>query len=450
MLPLMELPLKAYTKENLPHNGKIPSNMEIKAKNSCHLFQIFFEITKKNNYKKEILPIELFDNSVNEVLAINIRLKNKDENYFNKNNEQIEVKEFYQDIYTLEELKNNVKGFEWFTDLANFKEAFIKSIKKNNFELFVIKNILLLNIKIINYFGDEGICNLIIRPYLGSLSPNYFSNFSSIKNNTKNKNKNNTNKSSTKKEKQKEKEKEKNIISTPLNTTLINKKRLRYRPQKDSSSTKDISSISISNSNNSNNIENEKSQSDHEYFFNELPKFEPDALAKESKIIKENKEESLIGDAISNFSKKYRLLFRASRDGDSANRFHDICDKYSNLIVLIITQKGQRFGGFTSSKFRSSSHLKFDNNAFLFSLDNKKVFNIIPGQYAIYCYDNTGPCFSKGSLYVPNNFFSKYGKTRIAGGPFQFKKDYELNNGNEKFLIKELEIFQVKIEENNF
>ena len=449
MLPLMELPLKAYTKENLPHNGKIPSNMEIKAKNSCHLFQIFFEITKKNNYKKEILPIELFDNSVNEVLAINIRLKNKDQNYFNKNNEQIEVKEFYQDIYTLEELKNNVKGFEWFTDLANFKEAFIKSIKKNNFELFVIKNILLLNIKIINYFGDEGICNLIIRPYLGSLSPNYFSNFSSIKNNTKNKNKNNTNKSSTKKEKQKEKEKEKNIISTPLNTTLINKKRLRYRPQKDSSSTKDISSISISNSN---NIENEKSQSqsDHEYFFNELPKFEPDALAKESKIIKENKEESLIGDAISNFSKKYRLLFRASRDGDSANRFHDICDKYSNLIVLIITQKGQRFGGFTSSKFRSSSHLKFDNNAFLFSLDNKKVFNIIPGQYAIYCYDNTGPCFSKGSLYVPNNFFSKYGKTRIAGGPFQFKKDYELNNGNEKFLIKELEIFQVKIEENNF
>ena len=95
-------------------------------------------------------------------------------------------------------------------------------------------------------------------------------------------------------------------------------------------------------------------------------------------------------------------------------------------------------------------HLKFDNNAFLFSLDNKKVFNIIPGQYAIYCYDNTGPCFSKGSLYVPNNFFTKYGKTRIAGGPFQFKKDYELNNGIEKFLIKELEIFQVKIEGTNY
>ena len=46
-----------------------------------------------------------------------------------------------------------------------------------------------------------------------------------------------------------------------------------------------------------------------------------------------------------------------------------------------------------------------------------------------------------------NSFFTKYGKTRMAGGPFQFKKDYELNNGTEKFLIKELEVFQVKIDE---
>ena len=116
------------------------------------------------------------------------------------------------------------------------------------------------------------------------------------------------------------------------------------------------------------------------------------------------------------------------------------------MIILIKTKKGARFGGYTSSKFRCSAHLKFDNNAFLFSLDNKKVFNIIPGEYAIYCYDNTGPCFSKASLYIPNSFFSKPGKTSKAGGPFQFKKDYELNRGVEKFLVDELEIFQVKLD----
>ena len=104
-----------------------------------------------------------------------------------------------------------------------------------------------------------------------------------------------------------------------------------------------------------------------------------------------------------------------------------MCDKYANLIILIKTKKGARFGGFTSAKFRSTSHLKFDNNAFLFSLDNHEVFKIIPGQYAIYCYENSGPCFAKGSLYIPNGFFKKCGKTSLAGGPYQFKKDYELN-----------------------
>jgi hypothetical protein len=238
-------------------------------------------------------------------------------------------------------------------------------------------------------------------------------------------------------------EKEKENLSE--NNSLLIKKRLRNKEIIQKVKTTDISNKYM---------ENEKSQSESisisiDETKIDLPEFRMDSLAQESKIIKKMEEETLIGDAISNSpQKKYRLIYRASRDGDSANKFHYLCDKYSNLIILIETQLGIKFGGYTSSKFRSSSHLKFDNNAFLFSLDQMKVFNILPGHYAIYCYDNTGPCFSKGSLYVPNSFFTKYGKTGIAGGPFQFRKDYELNNGKEKFLIKELEVFQVKIEDN--
>ena len=179
-----------------------------------------------------------------------------------------------------------------------------------------------------------------------------------------------------------------------------------------------------------------------------LPEFEIDGLLKESQIVKDMEEELLIADMITILkTKKYRLLYRASRDGDSANKFHSICDNSNNLIILVQTQKGLRFGGFTSNKFKVSSHMKYDNNAFLFSLDLKKVFKIAPGEYAIYCYYNSGPCFSQGSLYIPNNFFKKFGKTSLAGGPYQFKEDYEINNGEEKFLVKELEIFQVQIDE---
>ena len=93
------------------------------------------------------------------------------------------VNEYYQDIYTLEELKNNVNSFEWFTDLKDFKQEFIKAIIDKNFELLVIKNLLLLNINISNIFGDKGICNLLIRPYINSkIPPNYFWNQSSKNN----------------------------------------------------------------------------------------------------------------------------------------------------------------------------------------------------------------------------------------------------------------------------
>lgn len=423
-----------------PETKEIPYTTEIKSNNSFHKFELCLQIAEKTLFEEKLRPIELFNTSVENVLSISLRLLTKNKSFYNKNNELLVVTEFYQDIYTIEELKNNIKGFEFFTELIDFKRAIIAGIEKKEFELLIIKNTVLLNVNIKNYFNITKTFSIIARPSINKI----FQGKNSLdKNNYTNKEiscRNNFNKKNTKiilDEKEKE-----NISEN--NSTLI-KKKLRNKEIVQTINKQDISD---------NLIENQKSQNES---FNisidetkiELPEFQMDSLAQESKIIEKMEQEILIGDAISNSpDKKYRLIYRASRDGDSANKFHYLCDKYSNLIILIETQKGLKFGGYTSSKFRSSSHLKFDNNAFLFSLDQMKIFNILPGHYAIYCYDNTGPCFSKGSLYVPNSFFTKYGKTRIAGGPFQFRKDYELNNGKEKFLIKELEVFQVKIDDN--
>ena len=90
--------------------------------------------------------------------------------------------------------------------------------------------------------------------------------------------------------------------------------------------------------------------------------------------------------------------------------------------------------------------MKIDNNAFLFSLDLKKIYDITPDKYAIDCNPKCGPSFSGGSLFIPDNFFGKFGKTCVAGGPYKFGKDYELNSGKKNFIVKEMEIFQIKIE----
>ena len=423
------------------------SNMLLQVNNCIHSFYINIEILKKSSFNIIMQSKRLFPISAEEVLSITARLVNTNKKDFNKNLEEIETSNIYQDIYTLAELKNNNKGFEFF-DLFDFKKAFINAIKEEKYELLLIKNILILELDTLNIFGTKNLCKLIIRSSSDSnaisnnqlkelfdVSRNKITNNSKIIENEKN-----------------------NTPTTPItkkcdnknqNNLLINKKRLRAYELKNKIIYEDnIPSLPSSEENKSQNESTDSCVTKLYKDIISLPEFQPDTLSKESKILDSYDEEDLIENAISTITKnkKYRLLFRASRDGDKANTFHSLCDKYSNLIILIKTKKGARFGGYTSSKFRSSAHLKFDNNAFLFSLDNKKVFNIIPGEYAIYCYDNTGPCFSKTSLYIPNSFFSKPGKTSKAGGPFQFKKDYELNRGVEKFLVDELEIFQVKLD----
>ena len=447
----------------------------IKSKNSCYIFKISFNISTIQTIPEEFRPKILFEFSKNEeeLMIIKAELLNKDKFYFNEKNEEMEVSEVFYEIYSLAELKNNTEGCEWFNELYEFKNAFLKGINNNNFELLIIKNVLLFNINIINIFGNNLNCYLILRPY--SKQINNKINFDSTCN--VNINENGHKAIELINSKYEKKKANSNVLKInpfiepkdmifnkenfELNKEFLEKKRIKLRKNRNKhliSDSKKINNqlvdkpkIFKNNNENKNNLSdmiNEVLEEINKGGNFKIPEFEIDGLLKESQIVKDIEEVSLIGDMITILkNKKYRLLYRASRDGDSANKFHSICDNSNNLIILVQTQKGLRFGGFTSNKFKVSSHMKYDNNAFLFSLDLKKVYKIVPGEYAIYCYYNSGPCFSQGSLYIPNNFFKKYGKTSITGGPYQFKEDYEINNGEEKFLVKELEIFQVQIDE---
>ena len=147
------------------HNPKqISKNIVMKTANSCHIFKMNFDIRKKTLNKENLTPNELFDTSADEAMSISAQLIDKDQKFFNKSNEGIVVNEFYQDIYTLQELKKNYKGFEYFMGLEEFEESFIMALKENKFELLIIKDLLLLNVTIKNYFLDSKTINLIIRP----------------------------------------------------------------------------------------------------------------------------------------------------------------------------------------------------------------------------------------------------------------------------------------------
>jgi BTB/POZ domain-containing protein KCTD9 len=67
-------------------------------------------------------------------------------------------------------------------------------------------------------------------------------------------------------------------------------------------------------------------------------------------------------------SKNGRLLYRATRDGFTAQAFHSKCDIKGNTITLIKTDSDYVFGGFSINQWNSLSSWSYDSTAFIFSL----------------------------------------------------------------------------------
>ena len=87
---------------------------------------------------------------------------------------------------------------------------------------------------------------------------------------------------------------------------------------------------------------------------------------------------------------------------------------------------------------------KADNEAFLFSLNKMKIYNIVKGNKAIGCCPKLGPFFV-GGFKIFDNCLTKGGCTFVKGLNYELDRDFELNNGEENFKIKDLEVYEIKI-----
>ena len=97
--------------------------------------------------------------------------------------------------------------------------------------------------------------------------------------------------------------------------------------------------------------------------------------------------------------KEIKKLYQASFDGGDSVNFHNKCDNIPNTLVLIKSEGQRRFGGFTPIPWKSEGGYMKDRNmiTFVFSLDNKKVYNLLnPDCAAVYHDKNSGPCFGDG------------------------------------------------------
>ena len=144
-------------------------------------------------------------------------------------------------------------------------------------------------------------------------------------------------------------------------------------------------------------------------------------------------------------SMEAKLLYRKTKDGDSYEIFHKLCDKKGKTLTLI---KAENFiiGAYTPIDWDvSHDGWKNDNESFIFSLTNNKIYRKKEkSTESLYCGKNEGPWY--GGIGSRNK--------NMSLGEFQFsRKGYEFygniddiipNEGKTRFFdIDELEIFQL-------
>ena len=152
-----------------------------------------------------------------------------------------------------------------------------------------------------------------------------------------------------------------------------------------------------------------------------------------------------------------RILYKATMHGDNVIRFQEKTKMHNHILILIKTKKGNRFGGYTSLNFEpiqmagfSADVEKSDQSAFLFNLDEKKVYNVKHHFSAIYCDYFFVLHFGEGDLVVWNYFLSKGGMSDFPENFGQGANKGDLTREGRKFEIEELEAYHISFYESQF
>ena len=151
-----------------------------------------------------------------------------------------------------------------------------------------------------------------------------------------------------------------------------------------------------------------------------------------------------------------KLIYSSENEDDKASTFHKKCDNIAPTLTLIETKEGFRYGGFTTQCWESTEQSKFkkDKNAFIFSLDTEKKYDVTDEEKSIQCSMYWGPYFGEGgAICVPDNFLEEKNAFYQWPSSYDITEKDELTFGQEHNInVSKYEVFEIVInnnEENN-
>jgi len=222
-----------------------------------------------------------------------------------------------------------------------------------------------------------------------------------------------------------------NIIKIPLNKSIVNNKSIILSLYEKNNQLKEKIKL----------LE-EKLENDYEKIRTRLIKKDIKGYSENLLFIEKEIEKQLKKNVIS-----YDLLYKATRDGDKSENFHSKCDNIENTLVIIKTTNGKIFGGFTTKLWNHSGYVK-DPLAFVFSINNQKIYNIVDninGERAIYSHNSYGPCFGcQTDFGLYSGCAGRKDNWCLDSKIYNF--NYAQLNGVNKFQALDYEVYHVILE----
>jgi len=130
------------------------------------------------------------------------------------------------------------------------------------------------------------------------------------------------------------------------------------------------------------------------------------------------------------------VLYEAAQDGDTSSLFHSLCDNQGSNVVIIMTNTGNVFGGYSSVSWTSSTGYVASSTAFLFRLrPSIQRFNIKSTAYSIYRHSSYGPIFGGHDLFLYNQAL-RNNKNYVANNHY-YGSGRDINNGVGKFKVQD-------------
>ena len=147
-----------------------------------------------------------------------------------------------------------------------------------------------------------------------------------------------------------------------------------------------------------------------------------------------------------------KLIYRATENGDDSESFFKKCSNMGPTVSLIKTKEDRKFGGFTKEEWTDQKgRIKLrDENAFLFSLDNKSKYDVVKPDIAISCYPEAytlvyGNKDDRYGIRLFSRFLNKKNYENLSSGVYNAPSENCLSGSN-KFEVEDVEVFKVIFE----